>query len=159
FTATAGDRIAVHIGEIADAGDFSPWIRLWSPTGTSLGDTWNVGAAVIDDVVPPVTGPYLVLVARANVGLDGTGTYRLTMTHTPGPITVSPGDDGGSLTNGAMHAGDSLPTRRSSDLFTATAGDPITVNIAELADAGDFSPWIRLWSPTGTSLGDTWNTS
>src|SRR5438094_8987950 len=87
FTATAGDRIAVHIGEIVDAGDFSPWIRLWSPTGTSLGDTWNVGAAVIDDVVAPVTGTYLVLVASADVGHDGTRTYRVTMTHARPPPT------------------------------------------------------------------------
>ena len=41
--------------------------------------------AAIDGVVAPVTGTYLVLVASFDSGFDGTGTYRLTMTKTPGP--------------------------------------------------------------------------
>ncbi len=53
----------------------------------------------------PVTGTYLVLVASFDSGVDGTGTYRLTMTHTPGPITVSAGDQGGPLTNGGAAYG------------------------------------------------------
>ena len=74
FNATAGDRIAVHIGEITDTnGSFGPWIRLWSPTGATLGDTSGVAADVIDDIVAPVTGTYLVLVASYDSGFDGTG--------------------------------------------------------------------------------------
>ena len=99
FTATAGDRIGVHIGEITDTNTaFGPWIRLWSPTGATLGDVWGTAATEIDDVVAPVTGTYLVLVGSYNgTYARGTGTYRLTMTHTPGPITVSPGDEGGPV--------------------------------------------------------------
>ena len=37
FTANAGDRIAVHIGEIVDHNDFRPWIRLLAPDGAVLG--------------------------------------------------------------------------------------------------------------------------
>ena len=37
FTAIAGDRIAVHIGEIVDNNDFRPWIRLEAPDGSILG--------------------------------------------------------------------------------------------------------------------------
>jgi len=157
FSATAGDRIAVHIGEITDTnGAFGPWIRLWAPTGATLGDTAGAAAAVIDDVVAPATGTYLVLVASFNTGFNGTGTYRLTMTHTPGPITVSPGDDGGPLTNGGMHTG----TIDTGDVdvwtFNATAGDRIAVHIGEVTDpSGTFGPWIRLWAPTGATLGDT----
>ncbi len=112
FTATAGERIAVHIGELAETGDFRPWMRLWSPAGASLGDTSGLAAAVIDDVVAPVTGTYLLLVASFDPAFDGAGTYRLTMTHTPGPITVSPGDEGGPLTNGAIHTGEIVRGRR-----------------------------------------------
>src|SRR5262245_6852409 len=36
FTATAGDRIAIHIGEITDDNDFVPWIRLQSPTDSNV---------------------------------------------------------------------------------------------------------------------------
>src|SRR5258705_462782 len=78
------------------------------------------------------------------------------MAHTPGPITVSPGDDGGPLTNGFMHTGEIL--KGEVDVWTcaASAGDRIAVHIGEIVDAGDFTPWIRLWSPTGATLGDTW---
>jgi Zn-dependent metalloprotease len=157
FDATAGDRIALHIGEISDTnGVFGPWMRLWSPTGASLGDTAGAAADVIDDVVAPVTGTYTVLVASFNSGFTGTGTYRLTMVHTPGPYTVSPGDDGGPLDNGAMHTG--TIERGDVDVwtFTATAGDRIALHIGEVTDTnGVFGPWMRLWSPTGASLGDT----
>ena len=57
---------------------------------------------MLDGVAAPVTGTYLVLVGSFDSGFDGAGTYRLTMTQTPGPITVSPGDEGGPLTNGAI---------------------------------------------------------
>jgi hypothetical protein len=155
FTATAGDRMAVHIGEITETDDFHPWIRLWSPTGATLGDIAGPDAQVIDDVVAPVTGTYLVLVASLDSGFDGTGTYRLTMTHTPGPITVSAGDEGGPLTNGAIHTGEIV--QGDADVWTITvlAGELITVNVTETAETDDFRPWIRLWAPTGATLGDT----
>ena len=103
FTANAGDRIAVHIGEIVDNNDFRPWIRLQAPGGAALGSSSGLAAAEIGDVVAPATGTYTVLVASFDSGFNGTGTYRLTMTHTPGPITVASGDQGGPLTNGALH--------------------------------------------------------
>src|SRR5262249_15246034 len=93
FDANAGDRIALHIGEITDTSDFRRWIRLWAPNGTILGDTAGVSAAVLNGAVAPVTGTYQVLVASYDSAFDGTGTYRLTMIHTPGPITISSGDE------------------------------------------------------------------
>ncbi len=153
FTATAGERIAVHIGEIAETDDFRPWIRLWSPTGATLESTSGLAAAAIDDVVAPVTGTYLVLVASFDSGVDGAGTYRLTMAHTPGPITVSPGDQGGPLTNGAIHTGEIVQGDVDVWTLTVTAGHHITVNINETSDPNDFRPWIRLWAPNGATLG------
>ena len=144
----------MHIGETTDTDDFRPWIRLWSPTGSSLGDASNLDATVIDDIVAPATGTYLVLVGSFDSGVDGTGTYQLTMTHTPGPITVSPGDEGGPLANGAMHTGAISTGDLDVWTFTATAGERIAVHIGETTDTDDFRPWIRLWSPTGGSLGD-----
>ncbi len=154
-TPTAGDRIGVHIGEIVDNDDFRPWIRLWAPNGAVLANTSGTDAAVIDGVAAPVTGTYLVLVASFDSGFDGTGTYRLTMTHTPGPITVSPGDQGGPLTNGAMHTGEIVKGDLDVWTFNATAGDRIDVHIGEIADNDDFRPWIRLWAPDGAVLANT----
>jgi hypothetical protein len=158
FTATAGDRIAVHIGEIAETDDFRPWIRVWSPTGTTLGSAFGTDAAELGDLIAPVTGTYLVVVASADPGVDGTGTYRLTMTHTPGPITVSAGDQGGPLTNGGMHTGEIIQGDVDVWTFTATAGDRIAVHIGEIAETDDFRPWIRVWTPTGATLGSAFGT-
>jgi pre-peptidase len=154
FTATAGERLSVHIGEITDTDDFRPWIRVWTPAGGTVGDTSGVSATVEDDIVAPQTGTYLVQVATFDSGFDGEGTYRLTLTKTPGPITVSPGDQGGALTNGGTHPGDILTGDVDVWTITAAAGEHITVTITETADLNDFRPWIRLWAPNGATLGD-----
>src|SRR5262245_18619279 len=135
FTATAGDRIGVTIGEMTDANTlFWPWIRVWAPNGATLGNSFGAAAAQLSDMIAPTTGTYLVLVASGNSTLNGTGTYRLTMTHTPGPITISPGDDGGPLTNGSMHTGEITNGDLDVWTFTATAGDRIGVTIGEMTD-------------------------
>ncbi len=85
FTAVAGERIGVHIGEITDTADFRPWIRLWAPNGVVLASTSGTDAAVIDGIAAPVNGTYLVLVGSFDSGFDGTGTYRLTLGKTPVP--------------------------------------------------------------------------
>src|SRR3989442_12945870 len=100
FTATAGDRIAVHIGEITETNDFRPWIRIWAPNGASLGSGYGTDAAALE-VVAPVTGNYLVLVSSFDSGYDGSGTYRLTVEHTGAAVTVSAGDKGGRIGTGA----------------------------------------------------------
>jgi hypothetical protein len=112
-----------------------------------------VDAAEIGDVIAPVTGTYLVLVASFDSGFDGTGTYRLTLAKTPGPITVSGGDQGGDLPSGATRSGEIV--RGDLDVWTLTiaAGQRISVQISETADTADFRPWIRVWAPNGASLG------
>jgi hypothetical protein len=62
-----------------------------------------------------------VLVASGDGGHAGTGTYQLTETNTPGPITVSVGDEGGPLTNGATETGTITTGDLDTWTFTATA--------------------------------------
>ena len=38
-------------------------------------------------------------------GPSGTGSYRLTLAKTGAAVVVSPDDEGGPMTNGAMHTG------------------------------------------------------
>ena len=154
FTATAGDRITGHIGEIADDNDFRPRLRLLSPSDSVLADASGVSATVFDDVVAPATGTYKVRVSSFDSGFDGTGSYRLSIVHTPPPITVSAGDQGGPLTNGAIHTGEILQGDVDVWTFTANAGDRIAVHVGEIADTDDFRPWIRVWAPNGATLGD-----
>src|SRR5207249_2021933 len=131
----------------------------WSPTGAVLANTWGSEAAAID-AAASVSGTYQVLVASGDSGYDGFGTYQLTMAHTPGPITVSDGDQGGPLINGGLHTGEILRGDLDVWTFTANAGDRIALHIGETTDTtGDFTPWIRLWSPTGAVLANTWGSA
>ena len=153
FTATAGERITANIGEITDANDFRPWIRIWAPNGATLGSQSGLAAAAIGDVAAPVSGTYLVLVSSFNSGFDGSGTYRLNLVKTLGAITTSGGDQGGPLNIGGNNTGNIVRGDLDVWTFTATAGQRITMQIAETADTGDFRPWIRVWAPNGGTLG------
>jgi hypothetical protein len=155
FTATAGERVAVHVGEIADTDDLRPWIRVWAPNGAALANTSGVAAAAVDGAVAPVTGTYLVLVASFDSGFDGTGTYRLSVARTSGAITVTAGDEGGPLTNGGIDTGEILRGELDVWTFAATAGERIAVHAGEIADTDDLRPWIRVWAPNGAELANT----
>ena len=79
----------------------------------------------------------------------GSGTYILTLAKTGSAIVVSPGDEGGPMTNGVVHQGN-LPV---GDLdlwnFTANAGDSIVLKMGQTSDTNNFDPWIRLYGPDG----------
>ena len=76
FSATAGERIAVHIGEVTDQNDFRPWIRVQAPNSVELGNTSGVAAAALNNVVATVTGTYVVRVASFDSGLDVAAIHR-----------------------------------------------------------------------------------
>src|SRR2546425_630351 len=158
FTATQGDYIAVSMGEVAPmSSSFEPWIRLVSPTGEVVGNSAGPAAAQIG-VTAATSGTYTVIVGTKtfyNV-IDGTGNYQLTLTKGPGAFAISPGDDGGALTNGATYAGSIYVGDLDVWSFTATQGDYIAVSMGEVAPmSSSFEPWIRLVSPTGEVVGNS----
>src|SRR5439155_1557465 len=104
FTAAQGDAIVLRIGEVAPFSGFDPWIRLLGPTGAQLGSSVGLLAAEIQ-VTAPLSGSYTVVVSDGSGGLGAAGNYVLRLVKTPGAVVVSPGDEGGPLTNGANHAG------------------------------------------------------
>lgn len=96
FSANTGDAIVVRVGETATTA-FSPKIQLLSPTSVLLGtSTSTVGAEIA--VTATNSGTFSVIVSD-NAGTQ-TGDYRLTVVRTGAPVVVSPGDEGGPLTNG-----------------------------------------------------------
>src|SRR5262245_65587994 len=110
-------------------------------------------------MIVPVTGNYLVLVGSFDSGFDGTGTYRLTMTHTPGPITISPGDEGGPLTNGALHTGEILKGDLDVWTFTANGYEGMWGTIGEITDhQAFFWPWIHVCAMNAPRLVDEYGT-
>jgi len=156
FNATQGDYIILAVGEVTGT-DFTPWIRLVSPNGTLIGNSWNSGAAQ-NAVTAPLTGTYLVIISSADVGNDGFGTYNLTLAKGPGAVTVSPGDQGGPMTNGLMHTGTLFVGDLDTYTFSANQGDGIVLTAGEITGT-DFTPWVRLVAPNGSLLGNTWNTN
>src|SRR5437773_1561391 len=82
-----------------------------------------------------------------------TGSYLLTLAKGPGAFATSAGDEGDTLTNGAIQAGTIRLGDRDQWSFTATQGDYIALSMGEVAPvSAGFRPWIRLVSPTGVLL-------
>jgi hypothetical protein len=79
ITASAGNLLTVQISQTSELSDFTPWIRLWGPGGTTHGDTFGFDTATFTSAALPASGTYLILVASADSGLDGSGTYNLTV--------------------------------------------------------------------------------
>lgn len=156
FTAAAGTALYVAIGEVTGSADFAPWIRLIAPNGAVLGNGYDIAAAQFSATAPS-TGTYTVIVSTADAGNDATGDYSLTIANGPGAITISPGDQGGAMTNGANHAGSLTVGDLDAWTFTANQGDYIMLAVGEVTGTADYTPFIRLVSPNGTVLANDWN--
>src|SRR5439155_1218146 len=159
LTATAGETIVVNIGETGTNAAFFPWIRVFGPTGTILsgGNNWGDIAAQVQ-VTAPTTGTYTVLVSTNDAGNDATGTYLITAVHMAGSVIVSPGDEGGALTNGGNHTGAISPGDLDPWTLAATAGETIIVDIGETGANSAFFPWIRMFGTPCVilSCGNNW---
>ena len=77
------------------------------------------------------------------------------MTKTPGPITVSPGDEGGPLASGVAQAGEIVQGDLDVWTITAVAGQRISVRRHQTSETDDFRPWIRVYAPNGSVLAST----
>lgn len=165
LTATRNDSITISISEVAGGGedpDFYPWIRLKAPDGSDLGSdgatsgNWGSTTSAVD-VQAPMTGTYTLIVAHyPQKRQTGPGTYVLTMAKTPGPYTISPGDEGGAMINTATHRGTIPVGDIDAWTFRAVKNDSVTISIGEVAGGGEdpgFYPWIRLRGPDGNDLG------
>ena len=158
FTATQGDYIALSVGtETQATAHFDPWIRLVSPTGVLLGNSFTQTGASNIAATAPTSGTYTVIIGSYVGGFyDGTGSYRLTLAQGPGAVVVSAGDEGGPMTNGATNAGSIYQGDFDTWTFTATQGDHITLTMGAVNPvSAHFAPWMRLVSPTGVLLGNS----
>lgn len=167
ITANQNDSITVTIGEVLPSGPdprFTPWIRLKGPDGVELGNLYGDSFAQID-VRAPLNGAYTVLVASQQFNFDnqiGVGSYILTVAKTPGPYTISSGDEGGPMTNAVTHTGTIQVGDLDAWTFNATLNASITLSIGEISPSGPdprFTPWIRLKGPDGAELGDRYGDS
>jgi hypothetical protein len=156
FTANAGESIMVWVGEITASSSLVPWLRLYGPDGTLLGNDFNAAAAEVT-VRATNSGTFLVVIADGSAARSGVGDYRLSLAKTGTPLTISPSDEGGTLTNGASYAGTIDVGDVDAWTFTANAGESITVWAGEITSGSTLVPWVRLFGPDGTLLGNDFN--
>jgi hypothetical protein len=160
FTSTKNDGIALSLAKALGNGDttFYPWLRLKGPDGSLLRESYAVYSdtnSVDVDQRAPQTGVYTVLVANRNSSQIGSAGYVLTLAKTAGPYSVSAGDEGGPLTNGA-HSG--VLTVGDLDAWTvqAVANDSIVVSLGKVPGDSNLYPWIRLKGPDGSLLRESY---
>ena len=144
-----GDRIAVQIAKLSGGAGFTPRIEVFAPDGASLGIK-SGGVAARLDLQASVGGTYTVAVSDATG--TGTGTYGLQLAQIPRVFTIPSGDEGGPLTNGAIHQG--TIALGDFDMWTVAAnqGDRITLQIAKISGGAGFTPMIELFAPDGARL-------
>ncbi len=153
FQGNAGDTVTLRTG----SPDFTPWIRLFAPSGDLVDQSdWSSSATRDGWLTARLTesGPYTVILTAGYVNQDG--AYTLHRASAPGAFTTREGDEGGDLPNGAYITAN-LPLG-DIDLwsFQANAGDRLHLR----AGGTNFTPWIRIFDPQGAQAGQsTWSSS
>ena len=119
--------------------------------GAGLEQGFNALAAEVA-VVAPSSGIYTLVVATGDSGLDAIGNYQLTLARTASPYVVPTSDHGGPMTNAATHTGAIHQADLDQWTFTATARRSINISVGELGGDSQFTPWIRVYGPTGAGI-------
>ena len=155
FTANAGDSVVLRAGALTSAGYFDPWLRVYGPDGALVGsDDPGGGSASEVALTATNSGTFTVLVSDGSFeGYGGTGTYQLSYVEVPGTLVISPGDQGGPLTNGTLNPGTITVGDIDAWSFTANAGDSVVVGVGALTSLNYFDPWLRVYGPDGALVG------
>ncbi len=147
FNATVGENFSIRIG----SPTCRPWLRLYGPTGILIRENFGAGSSDNDALLSATatnTGSFTLVAQSYYYSLSS--PYTLNLAKMPGVYVLSPGDEGGPLTNGLAN----LATNSLGDLdvwtFAANAGD----NIALRVGAPDYRPWIQLYGPNGVLFRD-----
>ncbi len=151
FTANAGDSIVVRAGEMFNT-TFAPRLQILSPTSVLLASTTATIYAAEVAVVATNSGTFTVVVTD-NAGTQ-TNAYRLTLAKTGDAVVVTPGDEGGPLTNGVMHTGTIAVGDLDVWTVTATVGQSLVVRMGEVSNGSSLNPQVRIYGPTGALLGN-----
>src|SRR6185503_19504875 len=152
FSANAGDSIFVAMGESVAGSALTPGLWLYGPSGALLASYGSSAVAAEISTRATNSGTFTVVAGDFSNAYGGSGAYRLTMVKSGDPIAVSSGDQGGPLTNGAMHIGDIYVGDLDVWNFTAGAGESITLRMGELTPGSPLTPAIWLFGPNGALL-------
>ena len=155
-TAGVGESIVVRMGKLSGTSSFSPYLRLYDPSGAPVRSEWDDSDAMLTHQAT-VGGTYTVVVSSFYSG--GTGGYKLHAVKIPNAFVTPAGDEGGALTNGGAHEG--TITIGDLDAWTVTAGvgESIVVRMGKLSGTSSFSPYLRLYDPSGAPVRSSWDDS
>jgi hypothetical protein len=152
FPANVGDAIVLRMGGTG----YNPWIRLFGPNGVMVAQGFDGSSGIRDaDLRTQATNSGVFTVVAGSYYLNGTGNYILTLAKSPGAIVVSPGDEGGPMTNGFQHTG--VIDQGDLDVwsFSANAGDGIVLRMGGTG----YNPHIRLFGPNGVMVAQGFDAS
>ena len=152
FTANAGDSIFVAAGESVAGSALTPALWLYGPDGRLLTSYLNSTVAAEVYLRATNNGTFTVVMGDYSSAYSGNGAYRLTLVKTGDPITVSPGDQGGPMTNGTTHTGDIYVGDLDVWSFAASAGESITLRMGEMVSGSALTPAVWLFGPNGALL-------
>jgi hypothetical protein len=152
FAASEGDSIVVRMGELVPNSTLTPYLRLLGPEGALLARYGSGGVAAEVSVRATNSGTFTVIAADLTAFFTGSGTYRLKLGMTAGPLFILPTDEGGALTNGWMHTGTIDIGDMDVWTFHAEAGQNIVVRMGELVANSTLTPYLRLFDPSGALL-------
>ncbi|HEU5070685.1 MAG TPA: hypothetical protein VFV96_09780, partial [Verrucomicrobiae bacterium] len=151
FNATNGDTMMIEAGETNPGSALTPALWLYGPDGKLL-DSGYGAVAIQVSFRATNSGTFTLVVGDYSTGYSGSGPYRLTLAKTGNPVVLSPGDDGGPMTNAVMHTG----TIDVGDLdvwnFTATNGDTMMIEAGEVNPGSALTPALWLYGPDGKLL-------
>ena len=150
FTASAGDALFLRAGST----NFTPWLRLYGPSGELVAEALAGNANGRDDfltVAAPAAGAYTLVITAKYA--NQSGSYGVHLARYPGDFATAADDEGGVLANGVAQIA-RLPL---GDLdlwkFTANAGDGLVLRVGST----NFTPWLRLYGPDGALVGEAAN--
>jgi hypothetical protein len=145
FTATAGSGYMLRMG-----GTFTPWIRVYNPSGALVGEAVSPSTLTRDVVLSGVaTNAGVYTVVTSSTVSSGVGAYTLHLALARADVMVSAGDQGGDLVNGAKTTAENILGDLDVWRFTAAANDMVHLRMG-----GAFTPWIRLYGPGGELVGE-----
>jgi cysteine-rich repeat protein len=152
FAGTAGQAVAISVGEILADNAFTPCWRMFGPDGSALNalacsPNASTSGTPVQVLTLPVSGTYTIQVSEA-LGQYRTGTYQihvhgLSQSNACGsPMTLCT-DNLAAITP----AGD-LDTYQ----LSATAGDVVTVAVGETVLDNAFNACWQIFGPSGAAL-------
>jgi hypothetical protein len=149
FTATNGNNISLRVGTTG----FTPYLTLYGPNGALIGTAGFNNSFNHDtylNLVATNSGTFTVVLMSFfyDHQTSASGDYNLTLARAPGSFVVSPGDEGGAMTNGAIHSGTIALGELDMWSVTAAAGDSIVLRVG----TSGFTPDLFLYGPDGALI-------